>query len=75
MVSLALDPLITHERCGSSSDPSRNGHLYYPNDVDRPLNETVDDKIRAYHADYNNNPSNTISFMSVIPSTSLGCPA
>jgi len=33
------------------SDPSINGHLHYPNDVDRLLNETDTDKIRKYHGD------------------------
>ena len=33
-------------------------------------NETVVDKIRKYHTDYNNNPPSVVSFMSVIPSTS-----
>jgi hypothetical protein len=69
-VPLVLDLHITHEDWGSSSDPSINGHLHYPNDVDRPLNEDVTDKIRAYHTDYNNHPSNVISFMSVFASTS-----
>ncbi len=54
--------------------PSINGHLHYPNDVDRPLNEDVTDKIqrviRKYHVDYNNRPSNDISFISSIVSTS-----
>ena len=69
-VSLVMDLYITHERWGSRSDPSINGHLHYPNDVDRSLNESVTDKIRNYHTDYNNNPPNTISFMSVIVSMS-----
>ena len=47
---------------------SINGH--YLNDVDRSLNETVVDKIRAYRPDYNNRPSNSISFMTTIVSTS-----
>ncbi len=66
-VSLVLDLRITHERFGSSSDPSIciNGHLDSPNDVDRSP-----DKIRKYHAYYDNNPPNTISFMSGITSTS-----
>ncbi len=67
---LVLDLLIAHERRGSSSDPSLNGHLHYPHDVDRPLNETAADKIREYRADYNNRPSNAIAFMPAIPSTS-----
>jgi hypothetical protein len=65
-VPLVLDLRITHEIFGSSSDPSINGHLHYPNDVDRSLNETDADKIRKYRADCNNNPPNTISFISVI---------
>jgi hypothetical protein len=69
-VSLVLDFLIVHERWGSSSDPTLTGLLHYPNDIDRSLNESVDDKIRKYHTDYNNNPPTTIVFMSSIVSTS-----
>ena len=38
---LVLDLHITHERFGSSSDPSINGHSHYPHDLDRSLNETA----------------------------------
>ena len=69
-VPLVLDLRITHERWGSISDPSLNGHLHYPNNLNGPLNETVTDKIRQYRADYNNRPSNTISFIPAIGSTS-----
>jgi hypothetical protein len=69
-VPLVLDLRIAHDRRGSSSDPSINGHLHYPNDVDRPLNEAAADKIRAYRADYNNRPSNAISFVPAIAGTS-----
>ena len=75
-MSLVLDLHITHESWGSTSDPSINGHLHYPNDLDWPLNESVSDKIRSYRTDYNNRKdynnrlSKTISFTSVIPSTS-----
>ncbi len=58
-----------HDRFGSTSDPDLSGHLHYPNDVDRSLNETVTDKIRKYRADYNNNPPNDTSFMSGIGGT------
>jgi hypothetical protein len=68
-VPLVLDLRIANERWGSSSDPSLNGHLHYPNDMDRSLNES-DDKIRKYRVDYNNNPPNSISFMPAIASTS-----
>ncbi len=46
--------------------------LRQPNDLDGTLNETATDKIRQYRADYNhsNRPSNVISFMTVITSTS-----
>ena len=65
-----LDLRIAHDRFGSSSDPSLDGHLHYPNDLDGPLNEAAADKIRQYRADYNNRPSNAISCMPAIASTS-----
>ena len=67
---LVMDLHIDHERFGSRSDPSMNGHLHYPHDLDGTLNEISADKIRQYHVDYNDRPSNTISFMTVITSTS-----
>ncbi len=69
-VPLVLDLRIAHDRFGSSSDPSLNGNLHYPNNIDRSLNETADDKIRKYHSDYNNNSPNTVSIMPVIAGTS-----
>ncbi len=69
-VPLVLDLRITHDRWGSSSDPRINGHLHYPNDIDRSLNETVTDKIRKYLDDYNNNPPSSVTFIPTIPSTS-----
>jgi len=45
-VPLVLDLRITHERWGSRSDPNLNGHLHFPNEIDRSLNETGDTKIR-----------------------------
>jgi hypothetical protein len=53
---LVLDLRMAHERFGSISDPSINGHLHYPNDLDGPLNDAAADKIRQYRADYNNRP-------------------
>ncbi len=47
-----------------------NGHLRYPNNLDQSLNDAAADKIRKYRADYNNNPPNTVSFMSAMVSTS-----
>jgi hypothetical protein len=49
-VPLVLDLSIAHDRFGSSSDHNLNGHLHYPNDIDRSLNEAADDKIRKYRA-------------------------
>jgi hypothetical protein len=69
-VPLVLDLRIAHERFGCSSDPSINGHLHYPDDVDTSLNEAADNKIRKYRADYNDNPTNSISFIPAIASTS-----
>ena len=67
---LVLDLRIAHDRFGSSSDPSLHGNLHYPNNIDRSLNEAATDKIRKYRADYDNNPPNTVSFMTAIVSTS-----
>jgi hypothetical protein len=69
-VPLVLDLRIVHDRFGRSSDPNLNGHLHYPNDIDRSLNEAAADKIQKYRADYNNNPPNSVSFMPTIASTS-----
>ncbi len=71
-VSLVLDLRIVHDRWGSSSNPSLNGHLHYPVDIDRTLNETDVDKILQYRDDYNNRPSHVISFIPGIVSTP-GC--
>jgi hypothetical protein len=49
-VPLVLDLRIALERFGSGSDPSLNGNLHYPNDIDRSLNETAADKLRKYRA-------------------------
>jgi hypothetical protein len=69
-VPLVLDLRIDHDRFGSSFDPSLNGHLHYPNDIDKSLNEAAVDKIRKYRADYNNNPPSVVSFMTDIVITS-----
>jgi hypothetical protein len=69
-VPLVLDFRIANDRVGSSTDPTLNGHLRYPNNLDQSLNDTVTDNIRKYCSDYNNNPTRVISFMSVIDSTS-----
>ena len=69
-VPLVVDLHIAHDRFGSNSDPSLNGHLHYPNDIDKSLNEAASDKIRKYCADYNHNPPSTVSFIPVIVSTS-----
>jgi hypothetical protein len=59
-VSLVLDLYIAHDRFGSSVDPTLNVNLYYPDDIDRSLDETTVDKIRKYHSDYDNNPPNPL---------------
>ncbi len=68
-VSLVLDLRIAHDRVGSSTDPTLNGHLKYPNNLDQSLNDAAADKIRKYRADYNNRPPSQVSFMSDIAST------
>ena len=67
---LVLDLRVAHDRVGSSADPTLNGHLRYPNNLDRSLHETDADKIRKYRADYNNNPPSVVSFMPAMASTS-----
>ncbi len=69
-VPLVLDLRISHDRMGSSADPSLNGHLKYPNNLDQLLNDAAGDKIRKYRADYNNRPPSVVSFMTAIVSTS-----
>jgi hypothetical protein len=56
---------------GSSTDPTLNGHLKYPNNLDQSLNDVSPDKIRKYRGDYNNRSPSEESFMSGIASTSV----
>ena len=65
---MVLDLRLAHDRFGSSSDPTLNGRLHYK-DIDKSLNEDVNDKIRKYRADYNNNPPNAVAFMPAIAGT------
>jgi hypothetical protein len=65
-----MDLHIDHDRFGSSSDPTLNGHLHYPNDIDKSLNEVVTDKIRKYRTDYYNKSPTTVSFMFAVASVS-----
>ena len=67
---LVLDLRIAHDRVGSSTDPTINGHLKYPNNLDQSLNDAAADKIRKYRADYNNRTPSVVSFMTAIASTS-----
>ena len=60
----------THERFGSSSDPSINGHLHYPNDVDRSLMRLPLTRLENIALTIITTPPNAISFMSAIGSTS-----
>jgi hypothetical protein len=46
-VPLVLDLRLPDDRFGSWSDPTLNGRLHY-NDIDKSLNEDVNDKIRKY---------------------------
>ncbi len=69
-VSLVLDLRIAHDRVGSRTDLTPNGHLKYPNNLDQSLNDSVAYKTRKYRPDYSNNPPNTVSFIPAIVSTS-----
>ncbi len=61
-MSLVLDLHIVHDRIGSSTDPTINGHLRYPNNLDQSLNDAAADKIRKYRSDYNNRLPSVVSF-------------
>ena len=69
-VPLVLDLRIAHDRVGSSADPSLNGHLKHPNNLDQLLNDAANDKIRKYRDDYNERPPSAVSSMPAIVSTS-----
>jgi hypothetical protein len=69
-VPLVVDLRIPHDRVGSSDDPTLNGHLKYPNNLDQSLNDAVPDKIRKYRVDYNNRSTSEVTFMTAIGSTS-----
>ena len=69
-VSLVLDLRVAHDRVGSSTDPDLNGHLRYPNNLNKSLNDAAADKIWKYRTDYNNNPPSAVAFMSAMASTS-----
>ena len=66
---MILDLRITHDRFGSSANPALNATLHYPNNIDESLNQSANDKIRKYRADYNNNPPNAVAFMPAIAGT------
>jgi hypothetical protein len=65
-----LDLCVPHDRVDSSADTALNGHLRYPNNLDQSINDSVTDKLRKYHSDYNFNPHRGVGFMPVIASTS-----
>jgi hypothetical protein len=69
-VPLVLDLRIAHDRVGSSTDPTLNGHLKYPNNLDQSLNDAAAEKIRKYRADYNTRPPSAVSFIPTITSAS-----
>ena len=60
---MVMNLRIVHDRVGSSTDPTLNGHLKYPNNLDQSLNDAAADKIRKYRADYNNRPPSVVSFV------------
>ena len=69
-MTVVLDLRITHERWASSSSPRLNGQLHYPTDLDRTLSETTTDKDLQHRAHDSNRPSNGISLIPTIASTS-----
>ncbi len=45
---LVYDFSVTHERWGATDEPSKNGQLCYPDDIDRPLREATQKKVLKY---------------------------
>jgi hypothetical protein len=43
-MSLVMDLHIVQDRFGSISDLNLNGHLHYPNDIDKSLDETTTER-------------------------------
>ena len=64
---LVYDLLVTHERCGASDKPSENGHLCYPDDINRPLREAAQKRVLKYQNAYAND--HNITCMPAIAST------
>ena len=64
---LVYDLSVTHERWGATDEPSKNGQLCYPDDIDRPLREAAQKKVLKYQNAYANDHS--ITFMPAIAST------
>ena len=64
---LVYDLLVTHERCGASDKPSENGHLCYPDDINRPLREPAQKRVLKYQKAYAND--HNITCMPAIAST------
>ena len=58
---------MTHERRGATDEPSKNGHLCYTDDIDRPLREAAQKKVPKYQNAYAND--HNIAFMPAITST------
>jgi hypothetical protein len=69
-VPLVLDVHLPHECWVISTDPHLNDKLHHPTDKDKSLNEEDADNIRKYRLDCNNNPPQSVSFRTGIPSTS-----
>jgi hypothetical protein len=69
--ALGPRPASSMRVLGRNSTPILNDNLLYPDDLDRKLNETSADKIRDSRTDCYNRPCNSVSFMSVVDSTSV----
>ena len=56
---------MTHERWGANDEPTKNGQLCYPDDIDRPLREAAQKKVLKYQ----NANDHSITFEPAIAST------
>jgi len=65
--TLVFDFSMAHDRWGATDEPSKNGQLCYPHDLNRTVREAAQKKVKKYQGTYANDHG--ISFLPAIAST------
>ena len=65
--TLVFDFSMAHDRWGATDEPSKNGQLCYPHDLNRTVWEAAQKKVKKYQGTYANDHG--ISFLPAIAST------